>query len=75
MAWEALFTAEAARDGARQNLNNLLTIRDNPLQANALVNAARARFEISEANVAVARSQLETLQAGATEQEIGMGEA
>jgi HlyD family secretion protein len=72
MAWEALYSAEAARDGARQNLNNLLAMRDNPLQDNALVDAAQAQYEISAANVAVAQAQLDALEAGATEEEIGV---
>jgi HlyD family secretion protein len=75
MAWEALYTAEAARDGARQHLTNLLDMRDNPLQANALVDAAQAQYDISEANVAVAQAQLDALQAGATEEEIKTAEA
>ncbi len=75
MAWEALYAAEAARDGARQNLNNLLAMRDNPLEADALVHAAQAQYEISEANVAVAQAQLDALIAGATEEEISVAQA
>ncbi len=75
MAWEALYTAEAARDGAREHLNDLLDMRDNPLEADALVDAAQAQYQISEANVAVAQAQLDALQAGATEEEIEATEA
>jgi HlyD family secretion protein len=75
MAWEALYAAEAARDGARQNLNNLLAMRDNPLQADAFVDAAQAQYDISEANVAVAQAQLDALRAGATEEEVSVAQA
>jgi HlyD family secretion protein len=75
MAWEGLYAAEAARDGARQNLNNLLAMRDNPLEANALVGAARAQYEIAEASVAVAQAQLDALRAGATEDEVSLAES
>ncbi len=75
MAWEALYAAEAARDGAEQNLNNLLAMRDNPLEANALVNAAQTQYEVSETNVAVARAELDAMRAGATDEEIRAGQA
>lgn len=75
MAWEGLYAAEAARDGARQNLDNLLAMRHNPLAANALVGAARAQYEIAEASVAVAQTQLDALRAGATEDEVSLAES
>jgi HlyD family secretion protein len=75
MAWEALYAAEATRDGARQNLNNLLAMRDNPLQADALVGAAQAQYEMNQANVAVAQAQRDALGAGATEEEIEVAQS
>jgi HlyD family secretion protein len=75
MAWEGLFAAEAVRDGARQNLDDLLAMRDNPLEANVLVSAAQAQFDIAEANVGVARAQLETIEAGATQEELSVAES
>jgi multidrug resistance efflux pump len=75
MAWEGLSAAEAARDGARQHLNNLLAMRDNPLEANTLVTAAEGQYDIAQANVAVAQAQLEALQAGATEEEVSVVES
>jgi multidrug resistance efflux pump len=75
MAWEGLFAAEAVRDGARANLDNLLAMRDNPLEANVLVSAAEAQYAIAEANVDVARAQLEALQSGATQQERSVAES
>jgi multidrug resistance efflux pump len=75
MAWEGLYAAEAARDGARQNLNNLLAMRDSPLEANAIVSAAQAQYEIAQASVAVAQAQLDALRAGATEYEVSLAES
>jgi HlyD family secretion protein len=75
MAWEALYAAEATRDGARQNLSNLVDMRDNPLQTDALVDATQAQSEISEANVEVVQAQLDALRAGATEEEVRAAEA
>jgi HlyD family secretion protein len=75
MAWEGLFAAEAAREGARQNLNNLLDMRDDPLEANALVSAAEAQYLVAEANVDVAQAQLDALRAGATDQEVGVAQS
>lgn len=75
MAWEGLFAAEAVRDGARESLDHLLAMRDEPLEANAMVSAAQAQYSIAEANVDVARAQLEAIQAGATEEEVSVAEA
>lgn len=75
MAWESLFAAEAARDGARQHLNNLLAMRDNPLQANSMVSAAEAEYRIAQANVGVAQAQLDAMRAGATEEEVDAAES
>jgi HlyD family secretion protein len=75
MGWEGLFAAEAARDGARQNLDNLLGMRDQPLEANVLVSAAQAQYEVAAASVDVARAQLEALEAGATDEEIEVAAA
>jgi HlyD family secretion protein len=75
MAWEGLFAAEAARNGARQNLSNLLEMRDNPLEANVLVSATEAQYLVAEANVEVAQAQLEALRTGATDQEVGVAQS
>jgi HlyD family secretion protein len=75
MAWEGLLAAEEARDGARQNLRNLLDMRENPLEANALVSAAEAQYLVAEANVEVAQAQLEALRGGATDQEVGVAQS
>jgi HlyD family secretion protein len=75
MAWEGLFTAEEVRSGARENLDNLLAIRDNPLEANVMVSVAEAQFKIAEANVDVALAQLEAIRSGATQQEVSVAES
>ncbi len=75
MAWEALFAAEAARDGARQHLDNLLSTLENPLEANIQVSGARAQYEIAQANVQVARAQLEAVKSGATQEELRVVES
>jgi HlyD family secretion protein len=74
-AWEGLSAAEAVRDGARQNLDDLLAMRDNPLEANALVSAAQAQYDVAEANVGVAQAQLEAIKAGATPEEISVAQS
>jgi len=74
-AWEILFAAEAARDGAQEHLENLLSIQENPLEANIQVSGARSQYEIAEANVGVAQAQLEALKLGATEEEVVAAEA
>jgi HlyD family secretion protein len=69
-AWEGLFAAEVARDGARANMRDLTEMRDSPLEANAMVSAAQTQYQVAEANVGVAQAQLEALRAGATAQEV-----
>jgi HlyD family secretion protein len=73
--WEALFAAEAARDGAQEHLENLLSVQENPLEANIQVSGARSQYEIAEANVGVAQAQLEALKLGATDEEVMAAEA
>jgi multidrug resistance efflux pump len=75
MAWEGLFAAEVARDGARENLHNLLEMRDRPLEANVMVSAAQTQYQVAQANVEVAEAQLEALRAGATAQEVTVAES
>jgi HlyD family secretion protein len=75
MAWEGLFTAEEVRSGAQESLDNLLAMRDNPLEANVMVSAAEAQFKIAEANVDVALAQLEAIRSGATQQEVSVAES
>jgi HlyD family secretion protein len=71
-AWEALFAAEAARDGAKEHLDNLLSTLENPLEATAQVSIAQAQYDVAVANVGVAQAQLEALREGATEEEVNV---
>ncbi|HID86125.1 MAG TPA: HlyD family efflux transporter periplasmic adaptor subunit [Anaerolineae bacterium] len=71
----ALRAAEATRDGARKALENLLAMRENPLELEARVNAARAQLEQAEAAVAVAQADLDALRAGPTEEQIAVAQA
>ncbi len=75
MAWEGLYAAEAALEGARQQLNDLLAMRDKPLEANAMVSAAQTQYDIAEANVGVAQAQVDALKTGASEEELRVAEA
>lgn len=75
MAWEGLFAAEVARDGARENLSNLLGMQERPLEANVMVSAAQTQYQVAEANVQVAQAQLEALRSGATTQEVSVAES
>lgn len=74
-SWIGVNTAQAAYDGARQALQALYRMRDNPQQAAAQADAAEAEYHAAEAAVALARAQLEGLEAGATAEEIAAAEA
>jgi HlyD family secretion protein len=75
MAWEGLFAAEVARDGAQENLRDLLEMQERPLEANAMVSAAQTQYQVAEANVQVAQAQLEALRSGATSEEVSVAES
>ncbi len=75
MAWSAYYQALAARDGARRQLDILLEMRDNPIAAQAEVDAALTQYEIAQAKVAQAQAHLEALKAGATEYQLDMARA
>ncbi|MBN1891105.1 MAG: efflux RND transporter periplasmic adaptor subunit [Thermoflexales bacterium] len=74
-AWVGVNAAGAQYDGARAMLANLYAMRDDPQQADALVDAARTQYESALAAVQVAQAQLDTLKAGATAQEIAIAQA
>jgi HlyD family secretion protein len=75
MAWEGLFAAQVARDGAQENLRDLLEMQERPLEANAMVSAAQTQYQVAEANVQVAQAQLEALRSGATSEEVSVAES
>jgi len=75
IAWSALYQALAARDGAERQLEILMEMRDNPLAAQAEVDAALAQYEMAQADVAAAQAQLDALRAGPTEHQVSMARA
>jgi multidrug resistance efflux pump len=74
-AWVGVNTAQAALDGARAALADLYTLRGDPQQVNAQVNAAQTQYNAAAAAVQMAQAQLDALRAGATAEEIAMAEA
>lgn len=75
IAWSGLYQALAARDGAERKLEILIEMRDNPLAAQAEVDAALAQYEMAQADVAAAQAQLDGLRAGPTEHQVEMARA
>jgi multidrug resistance efflux pump len=74
-AWAGVNSAGAAYDGAREALDLLYRIRQNPQSLRAQVDAAEAQYRAAEAAVAQARAYLDGLEAGATPEEIAALEA
>jgi len=75
IAWSALYQALAARDGAERKLEILIEMRDNPLAAQAQVDATLAQYEMAQADVAAAQAQLDALRAGPREHQVNMARA
>ncbi len=74
-AWAGVNSAGAAYDGAREALDLLYRIRQNPQSLRAQVDAAEAQYRAAEAAVAQAQAYLDGLEAGATPEEIAALEA
>lgn len=74
-SWIGVNSAQAALDGARQALDDLYAMRNNPQELNAQVGAAEAQARAAEAALQIAQAQVDALQAGATEEEIAIAEA
>lgn len=66
---------EVALDGARQQVELLVQLRDHPLQLISQANAAQAAFQQAEAAVQVAEANLLAAKAGPTGEEIAIAEA
>ena len=75
VAWSTLYQALATRDGAERRLEILIEMRDNPLAAQAEVDAALTQYEMAQADVAAAQAQLDALHAGPTQHQVEMGRA
>lgn len=74
-AWAGVNSAGAGYDGAREALDLLHRIRQNPQSLRAQVDAAEAQYRAAEAAVAQAQAVLDGLEAGATPEEIAALEA
>ncbi len=74
-AQAAVDTAQAALNGAQQNLEVLNGMRTNPLTANAQVDAAQAQYETAAAAAQAAQARLDAVKAGATREQIAVAAA
>lgn len=75
IAFAGVDAAKTARDAAQANLDNLLAIRANPLEANARVDLAWAQYQAQEGAVQIAQAKLDKLNAGATKEQIAAAAA
>jgi multidrug resistance efflux pump len=75
IAWTGVEAVVAQRDGAKANLDQLLAIRANPLEANARVDLAYAHYQAAAAAVKTAQAKLDGLKAGATQEQIAAAES
>ncbi len=67
--------ALSALEAAERNLRDLRAMRDDPLQANALVDAAEGQATAARAAADAARARLDALTAGPTEEQIAVARA
>ncbi len=70
-----LAAAQAARDGARRALNDLLKMRADPIAIRTQVNQAQAGYESAMTNAEAAQAALDALLAGPSDEEIAVAEA
>ncbi len=75
IAWTGIDAAIAQRDGAQANLDQLLALRANPLEANAQVDLAYSQFQAADAAVKTAQAKLAAIKAGATKEQIAAAES
>ncbi len=74
-AQAALAQAQAQYAGARQALQHLLDMRENPIELEAEVHATEAAYYQAEAAVGAAQAKLDLLKAGPTPEEVAVAEA
>ena len=72
---EEIAIATASLEQTQRNLADLKAMRDNPLLANAQVDAAKGQFDAAAAAVDVARAKLDALRAGATAEQLAVARA
>lgn len=73
-AQENIAAAMAQRDGALTMLNELLAARENPIDLQAQVHQAEARYRDAEAAVQIAQAARDLVYAGATNQDLQIAE-
>lgn len=71
----ALSAAQADKRAAETALQHLEGMRQKPLAYQAKANAAKGKYEVADAAVAVAQAELDDLLAGATAEEVAVAEA
>lgn len=69
-AWTGLDQAKAGRQGAARYLAELERQRANPVALQAMVSAAESQYRIATTGVALAQTQVDGLQIGATPEQI-----
>ena len=67
--------AAAAVDQAQRALADLRAMRDNPLSANAAIDATRGQYEAATAAVDAARARLDALRTGPTPEQLAVARA
>lgn len=74
-AQENVAAAMAQRDGALTALNELLAVHDNPIDLQAQVHQAEARYHDAEAAAQIAQATRDLVYNGASKQDLAMAEA
>ncbi len=74
-AWVDAEQARTAQEGTEQALENLLTMRERPLEANAMVDQAWTAYQQAKAEVAAAQAQLDLAKNGTAPEQIAVAEA
>ncbi len=71
----ALLAAAATLDGAQKNVDMLIAMRNQPLTANAQVDAAKAQYDSASAAADSAQARLDAVKAGATQEQLAVAAA
>lgn len=74
-AQASLEQARTQHAGAQQVLENLLDMRENPIQMQAEVHSARSQYQQAESAVEAVQAELDLLKAGPTAEEVAAAEA
>lgn len=74
-AQENIAAATAQRDGALAALNELLTLRENPIELQTQVHQAEARYRDADAAAQIAQATRDLVYNGAAKEDVAMAEA